>query len=171
MKLGYIIATTPGMADQTLTSVAERLEARSVVLAGTVQTNTQPKRGGRCDMDVRVLGGGPVIRISQSLGPGAKGCRLDPAALERSVSEVAARLDDTVDLVLVNKFGKHEAEGRGFRPLIAEILDRGLPVLIAVNALNLSAFLDFAAGLGEELSGDPAEIEKWLGSTLRHVAA
>jgi nucleoside-triphosphatase THEP1 len=171
MKLGYIIATTPGMADRTLASVAERLEARGIVLAGTVQTNTQPKRGGRCDMDVRVLGGGPVIRISQSLGPAAKGCRLDPAALERSVSEVAARLDDTVDLVLVNKFGKHEAEGRGFRPLIAEILDRGFPVLIAVNALNLSAFLDFVAGLGEELSGDSAEIDRWLGTTLRKVAA
>lgn len=171
MKLGYITTTGPGAANRTLASLAERLERRGVRLAGTVQTNTESVGGGRCDMDVRVLDGGPVIRISQSLGAGSRGCRLDPAALEQAVGEVASRLNPRIDLVIINKFGKHEAEGRGFRPLVADALERGLTLLIAVNGLNLDAFLKFADGLAEELPSDAATIEQWLGFAEREAAA
>ena len=171
MKFGYIVTGVRGAGDITLSALATRLEMRRLRLAGTVQMNTDPTDDGRCDMDVRVLGGGPVIRISQSLGVGAMGCRLNPAALEQAVAEVASRLDDAVDLVLINKFGKHEAEGRGFRPLIADVLERGLPLLVAVNALNLEPFLDFSAGVAQELSGDPQRLEVWLASGAQHAAA
>ena len=171
MKFGYIVTDGRGAGDITLSALAERLEMRRLRLAGTVQMNTDPTDGGRCDMDVRVLGGGPVIRISQSLGVGAMGCRLNPAALEQAVAEVASRLDDTVDLVLINKFGKHEAEGRGFRPLIADVLERGLPLLVAVNALNLKPFLDFSAGVAQELRCDPKSLEVWLASGAQDAAA
>lgn len=171
MKLGYITAAGRGEADCTLAGLAERLEGRGIRLAGTVQTNIQPAYGGRCDMDVRVLGGGPVIRISQSLGAEARGCRLDPAALEQAVGEVASRLHANIDLVIINKFGKHEAEGRGFRPLIADALERGIPILIAVNGLNMASFLDFTGGLAEELSPDLAAIEDWLGQSSQEAAA
>jgi hypothetical protein len=171
MKFGYIVTDLRGVGNITLAALAKRLEMRRLQLAGTVQMNTGPTGGGHCDMDVRVLGGGPVIRISQSLGVGAKGCRLNPAALEQAVAEVAARLDGAVDLVLINKFGKHEAEGRGFRPLIADVLERGLPLLIAVNALNLEPFLEFSAGIAQELRCDPKSLEAWLASGAQDAAA
>ncbi|MEX5726690.1 hypothetical protein Ga0609869_000043 [Rhodovulum iodosum] len=47
-------------------------------------------------------------------------CRLDPAALETAVGLVAAGLSSGADLLIVNKFGKHEAAGRGFRYVVAE---------------------------------------------------
>lgn len=171
MKLGYIAATGAGAADRILATLADRLERRGLGLAGTVQTNTEPAANGRCDMDVRVLGGGPVIRISQSLGAGSRGCRLDPAALEQAVGEVASRLDGRVDLVLINKFGKHESEGRGFRSVIAEALDRGLTIVVAVNGLNLASFLDFTGGLAEELQPNVDTIEEWLGRLSQDAAA
>jgi hypothetical protein len=171
MKFGYIVTDVRGAGDITLSALAKRLEMRRLRLAGTVQMNTGPTTEGRCDMDVRVLGGGPVIRISQSLGAGATGCRLNPAALEQAVAEVASRLDDGVDLVLINKFGKHEAEGRGFRPLIADVLERGLPLLIAVNELNLEPFLNFSAGIAQKVPGDPGGLEEWLGSSVQPAAA
>ena len=171
MKLGYITAAAPGAADRTLASLAERLERRGLRLAGTVQTNTEPTDGGRCDMDVRVLDGGPVIRISQSLGAGSRGCRLDPAALEQAVGEVASRLDPQIELVIINKFGKHEAEGRGFRPMVADAIEMGLTLIIAVNRLNRDAFLEFTGGLAEELPSDSAVIEEWLGLRAQDAAA
>lgn len=171
MKLGYITAPGPGAADRTLAALVERLESCGFRLAGTVQTNTESSDGGRCDMDVRVLDGGPVIRISQSLGAGSRGCRLHPAALEHAVGEVASRLDAQLDLVIVNKFGKHEAEGRGFRPLIAEALERELYVLVAVNGLNLASFLEFTGGLAEELPPDVGAIEAWLLQRSQEAAA
>lgn len=170
MKLGYIVTDAPGAVDRTLTALAERLEKRGLRLAGTVQTNTEAVGSGHCDMDVRVLNGGPVIRISQSLGDGARGCRLDPAALEQAVGEVVSRLDGGVDLVVINKFGKHEADGRGFRPLIADVLERELPVLIAVNGTNLPAFLEFTCGAAEELPHDLAVLEQWLESSSQPAA-
>lgn len=171
MKFGYIVTDKRGAGDITLSTLAQRLELRHLRLAGTVQVNTDLEDGGGCDMDVRVLGGGSVIRISQSLGKGARGCRLNPAALEQAVAEVASRLDDRVDLVLINKFGKHEAEGRGFRPLIADVLERGLPLLVAVNALNLASFRAFSAGVAQELPGDPSSLEAWLVTGNHHAAA
>lgn len=170
MKLGVIQAQGPGTVDALLTRLADRLEARGIRLAGTVQSNSEPAAGVACDMDVRVFGGGPVIRINQTLGAGSRGCRLDLSALERAVGEVTARMEDDIDLVIVNKFGKHEAEGRGFRPLIADALSRELPVLTAVNHLNTSAFEDFAGDLAEELPADLAALEAWVDEALKRVS-
>lgn len=170
MKLGVIHAQGPGTVDALLTRLAGRLEARGIRLAGTVQSNSQPAAGVACDMDVRVFGGGPVIRINQTLGAGSRGCRLDLSALERAVGEVTARIDDDIDLVIVNKFGKHEAEGRGFRPLIADALSRGLPVLTAVNDLNRPAFESFAADLAQTVPADLDELEAWIDVALECVS-
>ena len=60
--------------------------------------------------DVRVPPGDPVLRISQALGPSARGCRLDAAALEVAVGLVSTRLAEGADLLILNKFGKHEAK-------------------------------------------------------------
>jgi len=41
-----------------------------------------------CDMDIRVLPSGSDIRITQALGEGSTGCRLNLAALERFVDGI-----------------------------------------------------------------------------------
>ena len=91
---------------------------------------------------------------------GARGCRLDGGALEAAVAEVAQRLEGAAVLV-VNKFGKQEASGRGLVPVIAEAVGRGLPVLVGVNGLNLPAFLAFTDGQAVALPADPAAIAAW----------
>ncbi|MBO6602336.1 MAG: DUF2478 domain-containing protein [Roseicyclus sp.] len=166
MRLGVIYPQQKAGADVLLCGLAARLEADGLRLAGTVQSNPARADGGRCDMDLRVLGGGPGIRISQSLGPGSRGCRLDLSALEGAVEEVRARITPDTDLVIINKFGKHEAEGRGFRPLIADALALGLPVLTAANALNRFAFDSFAAGLAETVPADPDRLHAWIDGVL-----
>jgi hypothetical protein len=117
-------------------------------------------------MDVRVLPDGPVLRISQDLGSASKGCRLDPAALETAVGLVEARLGPDVDLLVINKFGKHEAEGRGFRTTIARALDLQIPVLVGVNSLNLSAFMEFAGSEAVRLDPSDDPIYDWLAMAI-----
>ena len=70
------------------------------------------------------------------------------------------------DVLIVNKFGKHEAEGRGFRDVIAEALARDMPVLVGTNGLNRPAFDAFAGGLAVELAPAAAEIDAWIGRAL-----
>lgn len=162
MKIGYTIAPERGDTDLLLASLAERLQERRIRTCGTVQINSEREDCGPCDMDVKVLPDGPVIRISQNLGKEARGCRLDPNALEAAVGEVQARLSQGADVLIINKFGKHEAEGHGFRDLIADALSRDIPVLVGLNRLNEPAFQEFMAGLAVELPPQADELARWL---------
>lgn len=161
MRLAFTTAPERGATDLLLAGLAAELAARGLRVCGTVQVNTARDDRHPCDMDVRVLPDGPVLRISQSLGASSRGCRLDPQALEAAVGFAAAALADGADLLVVNKFGKHEAEGRGFRDLIAEALSRDIPVLVGVNALNRAAFMAYAGALAEEVAPQPAALIAW----------
>jgi len=65
---------------------------------------------------------GEEILISVDRGNDARGCRLDPAAFARITVWGQRALDEGLDLLVVNKFGKEEASGRGLRPVIGEAL-------------------------------------------------
>lgn len=167
MNIAFTMAPGRGDVDLLLQGLARALVARGLRPAGTAQVNTERRDAGPCDMDVIVLPEGPTLRISQGLGKGSRGCRLDPQALETAVGLVQAGLHGSHCLI-VNKFGKHEAEGRGFRPVIAEALALDMPVLVGLNQLNAAAFEDFTGGLATRLAPDAAVLETWL---LRHVRA
>nr|WP_292772750.1 DUF2478 domain-containing protein [Mesorhizobium sp.] len=168
MKLGYVTLHGRGRIDRLLSEAVERLEAHGVALAGTVQTNIERDDRPRCDMDLRLLPDGPVVRISVDRGAEARGCRLDAGVLEQSVLWVSTTLDKA-EMLVVNKFGKQESEGKGLTRTIADALERGLPVLVGVNGLNLPAFLEFADGEAQELMPDVACIEDWCLSMLTNA--
>ncbi|GGO38701.1 hypothetical protein GCM10010991_36390 [Gemmobacter aquaticus] len=155
MRIAYVSLQGRGQTDALIAEVAGRLAVLGMRLAGTVQSNHERPDRRKCDMDLRVLPDGPTLRISEDRGDLARGCTLDSGALEQAVFEVERRLDGA-DILLVNKYGKREAEGRGLVPIIAEALHRGIPVLVGVNGLNLAALLAFA---GEAIEGLPTNAE------------
>lgn len=161
MRLGYVSLGGRGANDALLAQVAALAEAAGVALAGCVQVNTDRAGHDDCDMDLRILGGGPLVRINQRLGPGSRGCKLDPGALETAVAEVGARMAGA-RVLIVNKFGKHEALGRGFRPLVGEALAAEMDVVLGVNRLNLAAFLEFAGEFAVELEPEAGKILEFL---------
>lgn len=161
MKLAFAISPGRGDVDLLMASLSEVLQADGLRVCGTVQVNSERPDDGPCDMDVKILPEGPVIRISQSLGKASRGCRLDPDALESAVGLVGARLAAGADVLIINKFGKHEAEGRGFRDLIAEAIGRDIPVLVGLNRLNAPAFQEFCGGLAVELPPHAADLAAW----------
>lgn len=165
MKLAYVTLQGRGRTDALIAEVAALLAADGVRLAGTVQSNIERPNRRKCDMDLIVLPDGPVVRISEDRGDLARGCILDSGALEQTVHAVGQRLAEA-EVLIVNKFGKREAEGRGLVPVIAEALDLGLPVLIGVNGLNLAAFLAFAGKDVSPLSAVPVIIADWCKAAL-----
>lgn len=162
--LGYVTTGQHGGGDGLLVSVAEVLQRRGWQLAGAVQINTEAVVGRACDMDLRVLSGARLVRISQNLGSQSRGCRLDADALETAVGLVDRALDAGAHLLIVNKFGKQEAEGRGFRPLIGRAMGDGVPVLTAVPDGKRAAFDGFADGMGTELAADIDAVLAWCHS-------
>jgi nucleoside-triphosphatase THEP1 len=160
------MSPNPGDTDEILARLAARLAKCGLRTCGVVQINTAREDCQHpCDMDVKVLPDGPVIRISQSLGREAKGCRLNPEALEGAVAEVIKRLAEGVDVFILNKFGKHEADGRGFRDVIAEALSQDIPVITGLNKQNLEAFMTFTDGIAEQVSADVDVLAEWLETT------
>lgn len=165
MRIAYTMANRQGGTDMLLHELSEIAAARGIKTCGLVQINTECADGGKCDMDVRVLPRGRVIRISQSLGREARGCRLDSQALEEAVGLVTAELAKGADLMIINKFGKAEAEGRGLRPIIAEALGMDVPVVVGLNAANEVAFEEFAGGLAEKLEPEISVLTDWVGAS------
>jgi hypothetical protein len=169
--IATVVPDGPGDVDRLLERLAAVAAGRGLRVRGLVQVNRAGAPGHRCDMDVRVLPGGPEFRISQRLGAGARGCRLDPAALEAAVAAVSASLSGGADLLVVNKFGKHEAQGRGFRPVIAAAVEAGIPVIAGLNGLNAAAFADFVGDLVVPLPPHPDALLRWLDAIAAARAA
>lgn len=159
--LGYVVSEGAGQGDRLLAELALTLQNRDWRLAGAVQMNVSFDPARPCHMDLHVLSGAEVVRISQNLGAGASGCRLDAQSLEHAVGLVAEALRAAPQLMIINKFGKQEADGRGFRPLIGEALQQGIPVLTSVSPANLDGFLAFAGDLAHPLASQTNELLQW----------
>lgn len=162
MKIAYTMSTSRGDTDELLLELANRLTSFGWRLGGIVQINTERDYDGPCDMDVKVLPEGPVLRISQNLGQNSRGCRLDAGALEASVGLAEAELAKGIDCLIINKFGKQEADGRGFRDVIANALADDIPVLVGLNQLNREAFQTYTDGLATQLDGNITALERWF---------
>lgn len=162
MHIAYTSTAGRGDMDLLLSSVATEIMARGYRACGAVQVNSETCGHGKCDMDVQILPDGQIFRISQSLGTGSRGCRLDTAGLETAVGHVATRLQDGAELLIVNKFGKQEAAGRGFRPIIADALMADIPVLVGLNALNKPAFLEFVGDGAVSVAPEKDALIDWF---------
>ncbi len=135
--------------DRFLWSTIAQWKAQGRRLAGVAQINEDRPGRRRCDMIVEELSSGNRILISQDRGNLARGCRLDHSALAAVVIAVERSLLGDVDILIINKFGKEEVEGRGFRNAIAMATERHLPILIGVHARNLEAWRQFSGGIEE----------------------
>jgi nucleoside-triphosphatase THEP1 len=163
------IVYSPGSnIDRTVSAVAEHLHGQGWHLAGLVQLNEPRSGDARCDMTLRDLTSAERLAISEQRGRHARGCMLDVAELVRGVMLASKALEQKPDLLIVNKFGKTEACGGGFRGILADAIARGVPVLIAVPAVNLDAWKSFTAGLTtthwiDDLPTDTAQLCNRLG--------
>lgn len=162
MQLASVSAEGRGATDRLLAGVVDRLRAEGMRVAGALRAVGPGARTGHCNSALRLLPDGPVIDITQNLGSGSAACRMDAGALELAVADATERLTTQgTDLVVLNKFGLSEAEGRGFRTLIAEALGHDLPVLIGVSDVHRAAFDQFAGGMAVALPADEDAVFAW----------
>lgn len=167
MKLAVVSAPQRGRTDQLLSEVAATLQKEGAQVFGAVKMfdDATPDVPG-CDMNLRVLPDGPVIRITQSLGAGASACKLNPFALSEVVSATEQKDARSFDLMILNKFGPQESEGRGFCAAIGDALEKEIPVIVGVGPGCRDAFDTYAAGLAEVLSPEPSAIISWCRNAI-----
>ncbi|MFC3165540.1 DUF2478 domain-containing protein [Ciceribacter thiooxidans] len=147
--------------DDILRATALALSADGQTVIGFLQW--EGTGDGECcgEIALQDIGTGELITISQALGSGARGCRLDPQALAAVAGSLLARLDDDTDLLVLNRFGKGESEGQGFRAVIEEACIRGIPVLTVVRDEYLPAWEEFSGEFGCLLAPDRQNVLDW----------
>ena len=151
-----------GLADRLLADAAIRLRSEGFRLAGVIQHNSDCGERSCCTMTLEDLATSRLIRISEDRGPHASGCRLDSGALEEAVGLVTSAIDAGADLLVVNKFGKRECEGHGFRAAIDAALTAGIPVLAGVNEQSASGWSEYAQDISQRLPLDEDAVSAWL---------
>lgn len=120
-------------------------------------------------MDLTTLGSAQTFGIWQPLGNGSRGCRLHPGALADCSFFLDGELVAGVDLLMLNRFGRGESEGRGFCDLISTAMALGIPVLTAARPTYETGGAAFGDGLTCGLPMVQAAVLAWM-ADLREVA-
>lgn len=149
-------------ADRFISDLGYRVRDAGIAVAGIVQHNKFIRDRTRCDMEVEELASGIVLQLSEDRGKEARGCRLDRGALSEAALLISGSFQDQPELVILNKFGKLEAEGRGLRDTLSDAVQLGVPVVVGVPYRNLEQWRAFAEGLAEECPIGSPRLQEWL---------
>ncbi len=150
-----------------LMAAAERFRASGVHVIGSVEYI--PSGVSHHDVTLVDLASGDTHRLHQDLGSGASGCSLDPEGLACACAQVesaiAARLSeggsaaDTV--VILSKYGREEAEGRGFTAAFYAAVAGELSVLTSLSPNVVGEWEGFVGEMGQVVDSDLREVDAW----------
>jgi hypothetical protein len=154
--------------DRVLREFAADLAGRGYRAVGLVQT-------GRCldapKLSAMLVHSGEELPLFQDLGAGATGCRLDVGRLLDAGARIAGAIDEGADLVIVNRFGRQEREGKGLSWLVERALGADIPVVIAVPGHRFAEWISFADGMSVKLRCDRRALEAWWRAvSARHAS-
>jgi hypothetical protein len=142
--------------DAVLRDFANDTNAQGFRVVGMVQA-------GQCadsSLSAVLVHNGETLLLAQDFDPNASGCRLDIDRLQNAGARVADALDSGADLLIINRFGKRERDGRGLGYLIERARESGTPVVIAVSSHRLADWTTFA-GETEKLACERAALDAW----------
>jgi nucleoside-triphosphatase THEP1 len=143
--------------DAVLHGFADDLNARGFRAVGMVQA-------GQCadsSLSAVLVHSGEKLLLAQDFDPSARGCRLDVHRLEDAGARIAGALEAGADLVIINRFGKREREGKGLSYVIERALDADIPVVIAVASHRFADWIRFANGMSVKLACDRRSLDAW----------
>ena len=143
--------------DAVLRDFAADLKAQGSRVVGLVQA-------GQCadsSLSAVLVHSGEKLLLAQDFDPAATGCRLDLGRLENVGVRVAEALQAGADLLIINRFGKRERDGKGLAFLIERALGTKIPVVIAVSQERFAEWIKYASGMSVKLACDRAALEAW----------
>ena len=154
--------------DAVLRDFAADLNRSGYRAVGLVQTGHHCVDGPK--LSATLVHSGEELQLFQDLGACAtrdngvavaRGCRLDVGQLLSAGAQVASAIDQGADLLIVNRFGRQEREGKGLTYLIERALSADIPVVIAVPEHRFADWIRFADGMSVKLHCDPGSLNAW----------
>jgi hypothetical protein len=153
--------------DAVLREFADDLNAHGFRAVGLVQA-------GQCadsSLSAVLVHSGETLLLSQPPSEGAIGCKLDLSRLQDAGVRVAGALESGADILIVNRFGKRERDGKGLGFLIDRALDADVPVVIAVSRKSFADWIKFAGGMSVKLACDRHALDAWWRRVSLRTAA
>ena len=143
--------------DAVLRDFAAELKTQGARVVGLVQA-------GQCadsSLSAVLVHSGEKLLLAQDFDPAATGCRLDLGRLENVGARVAEALEAGADLLIINRFGKRERDGKGLGFLIERALGADIPVVIAVSQERFAEWIKYAGDKNVKLACERGALETW----------
>jgi hypothetical protein len=160
-------ATSP-IIQGLLLGFATRLAASGLRVAGVVETIDDSANPCK-SMALRNLDDDRMFSISQDLGPGSQSCSLDPEGIALACAAVQRAIAGGADVVILSKFGKQEAIGRGLSDAFGAAIAAGLPIMTAVSPPMMADWQNFSGEYAECVQAEVAQHASWLESWSRRM--
>jgi hypothetical protein len=153
--------------DQILRDFAADLNGRGYRAVGLVQL------GHHCvdaNLSAMLVHTGERLPLFQDLGSCSAGCRLDVGQLLDAGQQIADAIDQGADLLIVNRFGRQEREGKGLSYLVERALNADIPVVIAVPSHRFADWIKFADGMSVKLHCSREALDgRWAAVSARNA--
>jgi hypothetical protein len=162
--LAALVYTEDQNPDEVLLTFCNELRQSGFRPVGLVQHGHC--HGEPADLSALLIHTNEQIRLFQDLGSCAQGCKLDVGQLLTAGARVATAIDHGADLVVINRFGRLEREGKGLSFLIEMAITSGIPTVIAVPADRFLDWVKFAEGMSVKLACDTASLHHWWSAML-----
>jgi hypothetical protein len=144
--------------DRVLHDFAVDLNARGVRAAGLVQLGHRRRDGA---LSAMLVHSGETLSLFSDAGPRADGRRLDTVRLIEAGAAITRAIDRGAEIVIVNRFGRQESEGKGLAHVVEHALTVDVPVVIAVPGHRFAHWIRFAAGMTVKLPCERRALDDW----------
>lgn len=165
LPIGAIVHENATLPDEQLQAFVQYLQEQGKQVLGVVQAPDEVSFAYRSKMGIINLANGHYTSISQDLGEHNTSCCLDSEAVSNASQILKEARALKPDLIIVNRFGKLEAEGEGFADEMLEIMSESIPMLTVVTPQFLESWRAFSGDLGSELFPDLDELKQWFQQT------
>ena len=152
---------TPDTGDRmALLKFVEKLKALNTRVGGVLQEalfNSEGEIVGLNAVDVATDRRIPITRAVKN----SDECGLDVSALAETASIIDSAISDRLELVVVEKFGELEQNGKGLIDEILQTIAEGIPLLIAVPEAALPVWQERSGELGSVLDFNEEAFQQW----------
>jgi hypothetical protein len=145
--------------DRILRDFATDLNRRGCRAVGLVQLGHD--RPDTTQLSALLVHTGEKLSLFHDLRTWAKGCRIDVGQLLQAAGRISEEIDQGADVVIVNRFGQEEREGKGLACLIERALSADIPVVIAVPGHRFADWIKFVNGMSVKLPCNRDALDAW----------
>jgi hypothetical protein len=147
--------------DDAVAAAVAALLARGFKVRGLLQEGSEGGPSCCATLFLEDIGSGRRVEIFQNRGREARGCRLDASGLAEAAAWVREAVESRPDVLVLNRFGRQESEGRGLLDEIGAAVLAGIPVVIPVNDVLMQDWDAFAGDVYDRIPAAAGRIEEW----------